>query len=115
MNIGDNINDGNWHYIAATTDGWTNLQFYVDGQEVGSASLPARLNTSVPGTGLELGSALQAGRWQCQFNFQGSLDEVAVYPTALSPQQINGHWQAATGVGCGAMPSSGYGGAVEAY
>ena len=55
MNIGDNINDGNWHYIAATTDGSTSVQFYVDGQQVGVPLSRASQRRAVPGNRIGTG------------------------------------------------------------
>jgi len=71
------VNDGLWHLYDATFDG-TTLAAYVDGQQVGSSSAGIH-STSVPGFGLQIGTA-------------GDLAEAAVYPSALSPDRIAAHW-----------------------
>ena len=70
--------NGQWHHIVYTNDGTTRIA--VDGVQVGSGAqiYPAT-------TGLALGT-----------QFPGSIDEVAIYPTALTPAQIAGHYTAAS-------------------
>lgn len=87
------INDGNWHHLVGTwqaNGGVDSAQFkiYVDGQAV-TNNVNCRINNSVsaPLTGKD-GTLIGAG-------FAGSLDEVAVYPTVLTPGQINTHLQGA--------------------
>ena len=82
--------DGAWHHAAATLDPVTGLRLYVDG------ALAATAPYSAP--------ALAAGYWRFGGNtwsaawpadyFTGDLDEVAVYPLALSAQQIAWHYHA---------------------
>ena len=71
-----------WHMVDVTYDGST-VEIYQDGQVIGGGSVGAA-NTVVPGQGLELNS-----------NTAGmGLDEMAVYPTVLSSQKVNAHWEA---------------------
>jgi len=103
-----NIYDGNWNLFDLTFDG-TNVDLYLNGQEVGTGTLPSTPNTTVPGYGLYIGNNEAPGS-----SFIGSMDEVAIYPTALSGSHIEGHWLAAAGASCQSAPSSAYGGAVAA-
>ena len=71
-----------WHMVDVTYDGST-VEIYQDGQVIGGGTVGAAA-TVVPGQGLEL-NANTAGM---------GLDEMAVYPTALSSQKVNAHWEA---------------------
>ena len=94
--ISANIYDGNWHQVVAVQAAavWT---VYVDGvsvatNQVGSNTTFANFDTNV---------AIGAWRWAAVgvFNyFDGSLDEVAVYGTALTAQQVEDQYVAAGGV-----------------
>ena len=109
VNASYSFADGNWHQIAFTYDGATNLAFFLDGQHIGSATLGASLNTAVGGQGLIIGDDLQGDV------YSGNLDEVAIYPSALSASTINNHWRVGrTAVACPAKPTSGYAGVVAA-
>jgi RHS repeat-associated protein len=100
------LEDGAWHYLAISFDG-TNAYLYVDGQLIGSGAVPL---ATVASQGLWLGNSQDGASV-----FPGSLDEVAIYPTALSGTQISSHWRmGAAGLACPATPSSGYAGAVAA-
>lgn len=80
------IVNGAWHQIAVTWDG-TTVTAYVDGQPIGSQPYNGNQG-SVDANGLIVGN-LAGGR-----KFNGSLDEVAIYPSALTAAQILGHFQA---------------------
>lgn len=74
------INDGNWHHIAFTYDGFT-LRFYVDGQPAGEKALG--INT--------IGHILRIGVNATPVNneyFNGSISEVRIWNKALSEQAI---------------------------
>jgi len=102
------LEDGSWHYVAGTYDGNVTITLFVDGQEIGSGTLPSVLSTPLPGQGLWIGSGQDSAT-----PFAGSLDEVAVYPTALTPAQVNAHWRAGVAAqACPAAPTSGYPGTV---
>jgi hypothetical protein len=73
-----------WHYYAVTYDGST-LRWYVNGQMVSSRSVAFPTNT---GTAM-----LQIGRGDQYGN--EFIDEVAVYPTALSASRVGAHFTAA--------------------
>jgi hypothetical protein len=74
------------YYIVATFDG-TTARLYVNGVEEvsGAASGPLEPNVSVPfGIG---------ARGDNSFRFDGTVDEVAVYPAALPPSEVLAHYQ----------------------
>ena len=80
------IANGAWHQLAATWDG-TTVVMYLDGQSIGSQAYSTSLG-SADGNGLVLGN-LYGGRY-----LAGSLDEVSIYPSALSAAQVLNHFQA---------------------
>lgn len=88
---------GAWHLFDVAYEG-SAVSVYLDGQFQGSAALP--MDTNVSSAGLWAGC--------CEF---GDLDDVAIYPTALSSYEIDTHWSAGaspTGTACGANPASPY-------
>lgn len=78
------INDGYWHHVVGTTDGIT-ARLYVDGAQVASAS--ATPNGSYAGT-----RNIGASGGSTNF-FDGRIDEVAVYSTALPALRVASHYQ----------------------
>ncbi len=86
-----NVADGSWHYVALTYDG-TSLRAYVDGRQKGSTVTQA-VNTTVNSS-----TSIYLGSWSNFWN--GRIDEVAVYNTALTDSQINSHYNigALTGI-----------------
>ncbi|MGY1615769.1 PKD domain-containing protein [Geodermatophilus sp. SYSU D00691] len=83
-------NDGAWHHVAATM-GSSGMALYVDGVLVGS-----RADTS---SGQSYNGYLRVGSDRALGGvntFTGRIDEVALYPSALSAEQIRTH---ATGGG----------------
>jgi hypothetical protein len=79
--------DGAWHHVVVTYDG-TTLAAYLDGQPIGSHRFAAALNT-LNRSGLVIGADFQGSA-----PFYGSLDELAVYPTALTASQVAAHFTA---------------------
>ena len=85
-----------WHYVAATQSGGS-AQIYIDGLLVVSSSSMAAINNS--------GGTIDIGRFgpvsPCDpsgaYYFVGSLDEVAIYGTALPAARIAAHYAAASG------------------
>jgi hypothetical protein len=71
-------NAGLWHFVAATYEGGT-ATIYVDGQPTGGGSLPG-VDTATDGQKMEMGFT------------DGDVDEVAIYPSALSVLDIYTHW-----------------------
>ncbi len=79
------INDGQWHHCVAVLTG-TQCSLYIDGVLDKSAALG---NSNFTGPAW-IGSDSDApANW-----FNGSIDEVAIYPYALSPAQISKHYAA---------------------
>ena len=82
------IVDGNWHLITVTYSGGTNATAYLDGQEVGIATLANPLNT--PSSTLDLGS-VPNGPANIG-TYVGYMQDVAVYPSAFSAAQVEAHF-----------------------
>ena len=79
------VTKNKWDYLAATYDG-TTIRFYVNGQLDGTFTDTSPVpNTSQP---FCMGGD-PAGGW----SFDGNVDEVAIYTTALSTNQIQLHYQ----------------------
>jgi RHS repeat-associated protein len=84
------ITNNTWHDAVAVYDGAGHVTVYLDGAPLGTATLAGTtLNTVVSAQGLVMGSEMTGS-----VPFNGSLDEVAVYPTALSAARVLAHWQA---------------------
>lgn len=81
--------DGNWHHVAATKNGAVS-KLYIDGQDASGTDNDAVIANS--GVGIGIGSEnadLNAD------DFDGSIAEVAIYGTALTPARILAHFNAA--------------------
>jgi hypothetical protein len=85
--------DGSPHYIAAVFDGTTSVTFYLDGQSavVNAPSPPVVLTYA---TTSELSLCSFPPEAAMRFPWSGLVDEVAIYPTALTPSQISTHRRA---------------------
>jgi hypothetical protein len=80
--------DSNWHYLVATYDNAT-ARIYVDGSLRASTTSAVRLTANT--------LPLNIGRANANlYFFQGLLDDVAVYGTALSAARIQAHYDAGT-------------------
>ncbi len=90
--------DGNWHYLVVSYDGNTTATVYVDGRTAGTAQFSGALITAADANGLLIG---QDSWCNCSDQFVGSLDEVAIYPYALSAGQVSTH-----AVASGTLPPS---------
>ncbi|MCA1683827.1 MAG: fibronectin type III domain-containing protein, partial [Actinobacteria bacterium] len=80
------LNDGVWHHVVVTYNG-TTVVAYLDGLSLGTKTFSAPLATSP--SGLQVGAGYQESS-----PFYGGLDEVAVYPTALTAAQVGAHFSA---------------------
>jgi PKD repeat protein len=77
-------NDGQWHHVVAT-QGADGMRFYVDGQLAGSNAQTA----AQPYTGYwRVGGD---SSWEGNAFFAGSVDDVAVYSSVLTPAQVSAH------------------------
>ncbi|TWE11816.1 PKD domain-containing protein [Rudaeicoccus suwonensis] len=91
-------NDGNWHYVVATLSATNGMTLYVDGRKVGTNS---GATTFQPYTGYWRIGGDQLAGWPNQPSsnyFAGSIGDVAIYPTALSIQQVQTHYTDGGGV-----------------
>src|SRR5207244_4511009 len=84
------ITNGGWHHLVITYDS-TTLSAYLDGQGLGSATFGAALNTVVDGNGLAIGNQFWS-YWTADEQLVGNLDDVAIYPSALSAAQVAAHF-----------------------
>jgi trimeric autotransporter adhesin len=86
---GINVFDGNWHYAAVSFSATSSMaSVYLDNRTLGSTSIADR----------PAASPVRIGFWvDALFNkpFDGGLDEIAVYPSALTVDQIARHYAAA--------------------
>ena len=83
------IVDQAWHHVVATKSG-ADVHIYVDGVDVTMAGANATMTTSA--------NALNIGRATTSSAYIGAdLDEVAIYPTALSSARVLAHYQAGRG------------------
>ena len=91
------FNDGAWHQVVETYDG-TNITVYLDGVSLGSQAVA--LNTSLAACNTGAGSCFTAGfatpstDTNSGWPFNGTLDEVAVFPTVLSAGTISAQYAA---------------------
>lgn len=86
LDIGGGATDSNWHHIAAVFDG-TNGTLYIDGA-VAAGPTAATGYVPNPDTDLTIGE-----RSLGDFQFTGSIDEVAIYTNAISAADITAHYQ----------------------
>ncbi|MFD4757228.1 LamG-like jellyroll fold domain-containing protein [Streptomyces sp. GZWMJZ-114] len=88
------LNDGKWHHAVGTQDG-SGMKLYVDGKLQSSNDVTG--NQAYSGYWHVGGDNING--WpeapSSQF-FNGQIDETAVYDKALSPEQVNSHYQLAT-------------------
>ncbi len=107
-------NDGKWHHVVAELSS-AGMALYMDGKKVGA-------NTSVTSAQDYQGYWRVGGDnisgWTNQpssFYFNGSIDEVAIYPTALTGAQVRDHYtQSGRTLSIPAAPTDTYGKTVYA-
>lgn len=86
-------NDGNWHHTVATLSP-TGMRIYVDGKLV--ASDPTARSAEAYSGYWHLGTGQLSG-WPTtpsSNGFDGILDEIAIYATALNDTQVSAHYRA---------------------
>ena len=105
------INDGAWHFVAVSYAG-TTLTVYLDGVAIGTGTFAQRLDTLPPATaasgqapGLYLGQGVSVNGYPVAPLQQGSLADVAVFPSVLTASQIAGQFTQ-SGLGKPAAPGS---------
>ncbi|HEX8510950.1 MAG TPA: PKD domain-containing protein [Propionibacteriaceae bacterium] len=108
------VNDGQWHHVAASLSS-AGMVMYVDGVKVGSR---ASVTTGQAYSGYWRVGADNLNAWSDQPSssyFNGTIDEVAIYPTALSPAQLRNHYTKSGRTVAGPVaPADNYGKAVSA-
>lgn len=79
------LNTGTWYYAAFTLNG-KDAKLYLDGAEVGKATLP----TDTPDTtaAVEIGAVTYKGAGNVNNFFKGVIDEVVIFNTALSQEDL---------------------------
>jgi hypothetical protein len=91
--------NGSWHHIAATFNRDELMKLYCDGALRASTSISAYNGEDLQSNFLaNIGAyqnALNTGVYEL-LNLVGSIDEVAIYNTALSPARIAAHYAAAS-------------------
>lgn len=83
--VGSALSTGVWHHIVGTYDG-SNERLYVDGTLVAGPTAPG-VTVNLGTGGLAISSNVTPGSY-----FNGSIDEVAVYSTALSQTKVTNHY-----------------------
>ena len=101
------VADGKWHHAVVTKDGST-VTLYLDGASVGSTPMTEATYYTNYG-GIAIG---RDGDYSGSY-FNGSLDEVAVYPAALSAARVSTHYQLGVSGGTGATTAYTYYGGTE--
>ena len=101
----DVYNDGQWHYVVGDARPDPGMSLYIDGHLVGTnATTSAQAyngywrvgGDNLGGWNLDpWGSNSQGTTEPNSYYFQGSIADVAVYPTALSAAQVAAHYAAA--------------------
>lgn len=94
--FGPDIQANTWYHVVGVYDG-SQIQIYVNG----IAATPAVAGTCVANTNTPLRIGAGTTEAAATLFFPGSIDEVAVYPSALTPAQIYAHYDAATTNGAG--------------
>lgn len=83
------INDTLWHHVVVSSNG-TNVRLYLDNVEVGTAGITT--NAAFPaGTNMWMGAYGTAAGNE---NWNGQIDEFAIYPAALNTTRIAAHYLA---------------------
>jgi hypothetical protein len=96
-----NIYDQQWHYLAVTYDQATGqVTGYLDGRNLGPKTPPHPMHLGA--------SNIRVGWWIDTFlnrPFIGDMDEIGVYPSALSPARIAAHFAASRPGAPGGSPT----------
>jgi RHS repeat-associated protein len=86
------INDGRWHHVAVTSVGSSTasgITLFVDGVSDAKRVVRDNLSSSILNN-----ATLTIGSRQATYPLNGTIDEAAVYPTALPSSQIAAHYAA---------------------
>ncbi|MEV8250618.1 LamG-like jellyroll fold domain-containing protein [Microbacterium sp. NPDC076768] len=93
---GRSLNDGNWHQAVGSLSA-EGMKLYIDGELVAADAGVTKAQAGL--MYWRLGGDRLTGWPSAPFSnyFRGSLDEVAVYPYALSEDQVRSHFQVGAG------------------
>jgi hypothetical protein len=80
------VNDDLWHHVVVTKNG-ADIHIYLDGVDVTVLGTNTTMTNNA--TALNIGRASTSSAY-----FNGQIDELAIYPTALTAQQVAAHHQA---------------------
>lgn len=103
----DTFDDGKWHQVTAVKNA-TTITLYVDGLQVAQAADTTGVESSVD---IVAGTSAKSGGSN---DFNGSLDEILVYGSALSPTEVSnlygmvGYWKLDETSGSTAADSTGF-------
>ena len=89
------VNNGAWHQVVLTYNG-TSLTLYVDG--VARPTQAATRNTAMDAYGFGIGAVIRPNDGNSGGFFNGSIDEVSFYTSALTAQQVADHYALGTAV-----------------
>jgi hypothetical protein len=98
------VNDGQWHYVVGTVDA-AGMQLFVDGARVGRDQT-VRNPKSYTGY-WRIGADQTSGftNRPSDTTLTGTIDEVAVYPKALTKAEIQAHYTASGRIGLRYRPT----------
>lgn len=90
----DPLNNPGWHHIVAVVDeAGGKIRLYIDGNLVGSTSVPAGAGIQKETAPLAIGSRLSTSTATDYDNqFYGFIDDVAIYNYALTTAQVQAHY-----------------------
>jgi PKD repeat protein len=92
------FNNGQWHHVVATL-GSGGMQLFVDGVQVGQRTDTTSAQPLAAGWWKVGGDNLSGWTSRPTSNYlAGALDEVAVYPTALTTTQVTSHYDVGRGL-----------------
>lgn len=108
INTSNALNDGQWHQVIGELSP-AGMVMYIDGRQVGT------------NTGTTVGQAY-SGYWRVGGDspwngnpfFNGSIDDVAIYPSTLSSLQVQQHYSDSGRTAIGAPPTDAYGKTIVA-
>ncbi len=88
---------GTWYHLAGVVDEISNqdVAFYINGQLVGTASLPSGSGILSSTYLMSIGSRLGSATTNYDLQFSGEMNDVAVFNYALSSNQLAGEYSAA--------------------
>ena len=101
------VNNGQWHHVVGT-QGPGGMRLYIDGvlQSQNATTGSGTYNGTWHVGGDNLNGYPSAGNTQVNRYFDGQIDETAVYYLALSPQQVQNHFNVGTGFVDAVVPST---------